>query len=382
MNSDAARYIPTLDGWRAVAILAVMAYHAHFELIGPRGYAPNAALTAVVDKWGVGVDVFFAISGYLICTRLLAERAKTGRIDLRGFYLRRTFRILPPYFAYLAVVGLLGAAGMLAVKRGEFLSCLVFLRNYVPKPLDGLYTRHFWSLAVEEHFYLIWPALLVLAATVPRARRLAFGLGMGIAVWRGIDSHWQIAARVFGQSFPGNVFRTDTRLDGLVFGCWAALLVADPGWRGRLDRWLSPAAWWGLVAVMLVVLYGPGMPMARLWVALLLPLVLVGTVLHPGTLVGRSLEWGPLRWIGRISYSLYLWQQLFLVPRPGPLPLGLLQVFPLNVLAVFGCALASYHLVERPVMAMRGRWFPARQAVAHFAAGQGEPLPRCGVAAP
>jgi peptidoglycan/LPS O-acetylase OafA/YrhL len=93
-------------------------------------------------------------------------------------------------------------------------------------------------------------------------------------------------------------------------------------------------------------------PMAATWEALLIVLVLAGTVLRPTTLIGHFLESGPMEWIGRMSYSLYIWQQLFLVESrvPRPLPLGRWQEFPLNILPVFGCALISYHAIERPLI--------------------------------
>ncbi len=356
-------YIPTLDGWRAIAILWVMLFHGGEELFGPSGVLPSATLYRAVQAGPTGVDIFFAISGFLICSRLLAEREKTGRIDLRRFYLRRSFRILPASTAYLVVVGLLGCAGVIPLGRREVPACLMFFRNYLPPAEDGEYTRHFWSLSVEEHFYLLWPGLIVLFATAPRARRAALAIGLAVLAWRWADTRWRVFEHLFGPHVPPKYMRTDRRLDGLIFGCWVALLVAEPAWWARLTRRLSSPVWLAMVAALLAIVCGRGVPaLARLAVPVLIPLILAGTVLRPELPAGRMLEWGPLRWVGRLSYSLYLWQQLFLIGRKGNRPLGWLQALPLDWLAALACALASHHLIERPMIAA-GRRLAARRKV-------------------
>src|SRR4051812_39674608 len=149
-------HLPTLDGWRGVAVLMVIVFHAlasPYPVFRPLG--------------GLGVSIFFALSGLLICNRLLAEFGRGGRIDLPGFYVRRAFRILPPAFAYLAALAALGAA-----TPPELGSCLLFWRNYYTG--GGWCTGHFWSLAVEEHFYLFFPVLLAWAGP-RRALPLAAG---------------------------------------------------------------------------------------------------------------------------------------------------------------------------------------------------------------
>jgi peptidoglycan/LPS O-acetylase OafA/YrhL len=302
------------------------------------------------ERGAVGVNIFFGISGFLICSRLLEEWRRSGRISLAGFYIRRTFRILPPYMTYLAVLAALAGLGVLAVNRWEWLSCLLFFRNYVTAPAPGAwwYTGHFWSLAVEEHFYLLWPTLLLLWGP-RRARWGAAGLATAVAAWRTVDAHFHISARLV----PGiNFFmRTDTSLDGLFWGCWLALILEVPAWRERLARALSGAGWSAVVAAFLAcVLFH--FPLNLAGQAALIPLMLAGTVLRPDRLAGRLLESAPLRWVGRMSYSLYIWQQMFLVHEHSVPRLAWLQVWPWNVAAVFACAAASFYLIERPMI----RW--------------------------
>lgn len=344
-KSQSRDYLPTLDGWRAVAIIGVLICHASTRLFGIGGTHANALLFSVTRYGALGVDVFFGISGFLICTRLLQEEQIRKRISLKSFYIRRIFRILPPYLLYLMTLASLSLAGFLVVRRLEWLSCLFFFRNYLPDGTEGWYTAHFWSLAVEEHFYLLWPGLLWLLGS-RRSRWAVVGLALLLALWRSLEFRYHWLAHLL----PGVNFyaRTDIRLDALLWGCWIALVLQLPGWRERFCRALTPGLWIGLVALCVAcVVWKPHL--AMLWQSLLIPLILVGTVLRPQSRVGRLLESPPMRWTGRISYSLYLWQQLFLVGNEvhAPLPFGLLQNLPLNVVAVFVCATFSYYVVER-----------------------------------
>jgi len=152
-----ALYLPTLDGWRALAILAVIFHHANLFSAGP-----------LSDQWIFqngyeGVDVFFAISGLLICWRLLDEESRRGRISLRNFYIRRAFRILPPAVIYLIAIAILSAIGLIHASAKELLASLLFFRNYLVQlghfSVSPWFTGHFWSLSVEEHFYLLLPGL-------------------------------------------------------------------------------------------------------------------------------------------------------------------------------------------------------------------------------
>jgi peptidoglycan/LPS O-acetylase OafA/YrhL len=345
-----SNYLPTLDGWRAVAILGVMICHACAAFFHPEGPCPNAFLRGLTRHGALGVDIFFGLSGFLICSRLLAEYRKNGSISLKKFYLRRCFRILPPYLTYLGGLGLLAAVGLVTISAQAWWSCLLFYRNYLPFSANGFYTYHFWSLSVEEHFYLLWPGLLILAGN-RWARCWAAGLALAITAWR----VWEFHHQWLGNLIPGVVFfgRTDIRLDGLLWGCWMALMLNDPIWRDRFTRWLIPGVWVGLAAAFIACVFCQP-PLTMLWQSTLIPLLLAGTVLRPATVAGRVLELAPLRWIGRISYSLYLWNSLFFagMSNPRPLPLGFLQTLPWSIFGVFACATLSYYFVEQPLI----RW--------------------------
>jgi peptidoglycan/LPS O-acetylase OafA/YrhL len=327
-NSPELRYIPTLDGWRAVAILLVLWAHQ-----GNYFYAtPEAYLRGGLFYFGTwGVPIFFGLSGLLITKLLLEENARTGRIDIKDFYTRRAFRILPPMFVYLAVVV---AAGLLQSGR-EVWSSVFFYRNYLPWQLGSWYSGHLWSLSVEEHFYLFWPAMLVFLG-VRKAWRTAIFLSLACAAWR-----WYMHA-------PIGDGRTDFRLDSLLLGAALAFALDSPA----LIRYVSPAAWLAIVGGILAAVHFD----LRLICAGLIPLAIAGTVTHPAWPISRVLNWWPVRWIGRISYSLYLWQQLFLYPPWQPKPWGWPQLFPWSIAGTFACAAASYYFVERPMIRL-GRRF-------------------------
>jgi len=356
MKDPRTGYIPTLDGWRAIAILSVMAAHETAHLVAPWPGWDGCPADYII-RFGVrGVDLFFAISGFLICSRLLEEKAELGRISLRNFYIRRACRILPPAFVYLAGVGLLSALGMLPITGRELTSCLLFFRNYLPFAYSGLtgacrgwYTLHFWSLAVEEHFYLIWPGLLVMAG-IRRARWFAGALALIVAAWRWWGFHHLSCAHDNLSSVAFD-FRTENRLDALLLGALVALIMSVPTYRAVLRRAIKPVTTAALiVVVVLLIRYNPHL--ALFWRSLMLPLIIAGTVMYPTSFLGRLLEMLWARWVGRISYSLYLWQQLFLVSAQTvhPFPLGILQEFPVNIAASCALAAASYYVVERPLI--------------------------------
>jgi peptidoglycan/LPS O-acetylase OafA/YrhL len=354
-----ASTIPTLDGWRAIAILGVVLCHASDAPLlareGPGGFWHT------LTRYGAeGVALFFGLSGFLITYRLLQERQRTGAISLRAFYGRRAFRILPACLAFLLAVSALAALGVLAIHPAELRSAFLFYRNYlVPNELGGWYTGHFWTLAIEEHFYLLWPGLLVWLGP-RRALRVAAALAVAVAAWRWVEIRFHPTAAWFPEL--GRSTRTDVRMDGLMWGAFAALLLHD----GVRERWLrrvyASRLTWGALAVGAgVCLHGSLLPWNAMWWGLLIPFLIVGTVLRPTGWLGRLLESPVLGWLGRLSYSLYLWQQLFLVGASveRPLPLGALQVLPLNLVGAFGCAALSYYALERPLVRVGKRLFSA-----------------------
>lgn len=343
-------YLPTLDGWRAIAIISVIISHDSLLSLGPLN-----------SHWlflygGRGVDVFFAISGILICSRLLEEERYNGRISLKNFYIRRAFRILPPAITYLLVLAVLAMFGVLVVYPAEWAEALLFCRNYpavlhLHSPVPAAwFTAHFWSLSVEEHFYLLLPALLVF---LPKRWRIPALSAMTVLI---IGNR---AIQLTHRPYQLIGFHTDVRLDSLLIPALVAVVMRDTHERLPLYRFLR---WWPVLTVPIVglIVVDSGSIWQTTLIAALMPLLIMGSVLHSKNVLGRFLEWTPLRYIGRISYSLYLWQMLFFTGHfYAQAPLGILNRAPWNYLAVLAVAIGSYHLVELPVMRIGHRFAPS-----------------------
>jgi peptidoglycan/LPS O-acetylase OafA/YrhL len=332
-STDRPKYIPTLDGLRAVAIVIVIASHTVSRLEHQR----------ILNLGHMAVLIFFALSGFLITTLLLDEFDLTGTISLRRFYLRRVFRILPPALFYLAVLSALTWSGLVACSWPTIRSALFFYTNYADIQNSGWFAGHFWSLSVEEHFYLLWPCLLLLAG-VRRGWRVAAAIAVAVAVWSVLDYRFQIFATVFHEPYQVmNAFRTDLMADTLLWGCCLAFYLR---WPGR--KVLSSKASTGLAVFALVLLLAPdALKIERSSFVLLhfAPALLLGAIVSaPSAPIGRFLEWAPVRFVGRLSYSLYIWQQLFLRPFGQRLPI------PVALMVIPVCAFLSYKLIEQPMI--------------------------------
>jgi peptidoglycan/LPS O-acetylase OafA/YrhL len=332
--------MPVLDGWRALAIGSVLLHHAVQGF-----YATEDAYASSLTQYGAfGVDIFFGLSGILITRLLLREWDECGSLRLREFYIRRTFRILPPCLVFLAVYTALG----LWQSKMELVSSLFFFRNYVPSLMTGFGSGHLWSLAVEEHFYLLWPGLLAICGP-KRSGQVAAALALGFGLWRMVES--QISPPLFPE-IPAH-FRTDLRLDALLWGCVVAFSLNNDSESKKLASQLRFPGWFAAVCILaLSIRYYS--PLTSVFVAVLIPAVLAGTLLHPEWWISRLLSLQPLAWLGRISYSLYLWQQVFLVPgwEPGR---HVWQQWPWNIVLALSAACLSYYAVEQPLIALGRR---------------------------
>ena len=342
--------IATLDGWRGIAISLVLLEH-----LTVYGKHP-------LPLGSLGVDVFFVLSGYLITSRLLIEQDETGGISLRKFYMRRAFRILPPVCLYLFAIAVLKLFLHRAdVTGSQITAALFFFRNYqfVAHPA-GLLTLQFWSLAIEEHFYLFWPVTLVLLG---RRKGLLFAsvLAIASAAWRlALETHAGLSALVGCATQAQAILRTDARLDGLLVGCGLALLLRKEAVQRFIYRNFPTEA----PVVLLIAVFADrhrthGQPALTTYI--LVALLLASSLVVKEGISYRALNLKPLVWLGGISYSVYIWQQVFLLHLPGDLLLGVLNRFPLSLACVLLVAWASYRFVEQPSIAWGSRAMRARQ---------------------
>jgi peptidoglycan/LPS O-acetylase OafA/YrhL len=343
-------YIATLDGWRTIAVGAVILYHARAIHLGSLSLAP------IQDFGNRGVQLFFAISGILICSRLLEEQRLFGRISLKGFYLRRLFRIQPAAFAFLFAIGLLTLFKTFHPTLPATLSSLFSYRNLfnalgMHQATDDRYTAHFWSLGVEEQFYFLLPFLLILV------RKHLFKLLVPVTLFAFV---WPILAHHFGLADRDIAYqRTDLAIRDLLVPAVFAVALNRPVLRKRMVQ-LSTHGFllWGVVfAVIGSELFLGGHP-TSLITCIGFPIMVLSTMLHPHQWVGRFLENPVFVFGGRISYSVYLWQELFFIHRPETSWLRFLQITPVNLLASLVLAIGSYYLIEKPFIRMGHRLAP------------------------
>jgi peptidoglycan/LPS O-acetylase OafA/YrhL len=354
-------YMPGLDGLRALAVLAVIAYHEQLA------WAPGGLL---------GVGVFFTLSGFLITSILISQWARLGRIKLGDFWLHRARRLLPALFVMLAVVtawvtvadrvrlgGLRTAVGAAAAYFSNWYLIArnqsYFARFAPPAPLD-----HLWSLAVEEQFYLLWPLLLLAGLIALRTLHAA-------AVWLIVPTAILTAASAYmmftlyqpGMD-PTRVYEgTDTRAFGLLIGAMLALAWPSAGERGTdgatraSSRWaralLDAAGLAGLAGIGLMIWrvgqYSPFAYRGGLVLLSVATAAVVAATAYPASIVGRALGWRPLRWIGVRSYGIYLWHFPVIVMTSQPNVKPGLLLAGLQIAACILLAALSWQLVEEPI---------------------------------
>ena len=394
------KYLPGLDGLRAIAVAAVIVYHLGY------GWAQGGLL---------GVGVFFTLSGYLITDILVGQWAARGRIKLADFWLRRARRLLPALFVMLAVVTLwvnLGERTFLPGFRGNVIASLSYVSNWwyidqhssyyarfaPPAPLD-----HLWSLAVEEQFYLVWPWIVLLLMWLAGRRRrrppLVDGLGglagpvtagapyltgrsrvvLAVVTLAAAGGSAVLMTALYHPGYdPTRIYEgTDTRAFGLLIGAALALVWPTRG-KGVVaggagaDRKVPPVARWlldaaglaGLVVIGLLVWrtneYSDFMFRGGLVLLSVATAAAVAAAVTPGSLLGRALGWSPLRWIGVRSYGIYLWHYPLIVltvaagAAGGPVSPVRAVVLVAGTVAV---AAVSWRFIEDPVRrGARLRW--------------------------
>ena len=314
-------YFPAFDVFRGIGILFVVAAHTPIQ---------SALLNSIRPLGALGVHMFFALSGFLITYRLVEEYEQAGAIDLKAFYKRRARRILPPAVFYLALLMLLGPGlKLLATSTKEIFASLLFYRNIVQPPLpDAWYTAHFWSLSLEEQFYLFWPGVLVLAGP-KRGRTGWFALAMIAAC-----TAWRI--HVFANDPGANIYRPDLLADHLLWGCWFGLKW--PAIERRISARIRTVL--GLAAIPLAALLIYLQP--RFWQPLFAFAVAAGFILCAVAARDWAAKLSPIRTLGKASYDCYIWQSLFLpMPLIG-LTMPVWQRLPWSYLAIAAITAASF----------------------------------------
>jgi peptidoglycan/LPS O-acetylase OafA/YrhL len=352
------RYMPGLDGLRAIAVLAVIAYHLGF------GWAPGGLL---------GVAVFFTLSGYLITDLLLGQWWR-GRMSLRTFWIHRARRLLPALFVMLVVVTAwitIADPDQLDHLRGAVISSALYVNNWwlidqhvsyfarfaPPSPLG-----HLWSLGVEEQFYLVWPWLLVLGVRFikepssatgvrPRLALITLGLGVASAILMAVLYHPGFdSTRVYDG--------TDTRAFELLFGAALAMVWPSRQLTSQITigarRILDGLGVVGLIVIGILIWrtndYSPFLYQGGMVLLSVATVFVIAAVVHPACRLGPVMGWKPLRWIGVRSYGLYLWMFPIIVLTTPTVTAGVEPLrATLQVAASIGVAALSWRFIEEPI---------------------------------
>ena len=358
MTVDRTKRFPCLDGWRAVSILIVLGSHC-----GHTGL-PDSLVPTVwwLFSGKMGVRFFFVISGFLITSLLLQEYDRRGKISLRRFYARRALRILPVYYAFLLVVFALQHFTAWHQSGAAWLGNLTFTTNYLG---DNWVTGHLWSLAVEEQFYVLWPILLVaIGCQNSKGLFIALALPVVVAPLVRVIGYTKTAPIILQPFFSEYSFLQ--HFDSLAVGCLAAVLLV------RKEHLVSQALGRfkrGGVLLALVLIFTPHV-LSRLLVAgmFTVPLgdscqaigfgmLILQGVLFPGGFA--PLNWPVIRNLGVLSYSLYIWQQLFCAsPKFFGWPDLWFMSMPGWLFAALLTAMLSYYCFEKPLLGLRARFRP------------------------
>jgi peptidoglycan/LPS O-acetylase OafA/YrhL len=326
------RTVPSLDGLRAISIAFVLVAH----LTVTRHFPGSLSRLGKLGEFGV--RVFFVISGYLITSILLAELRRKASISLPRFYFRRMLRLFPAAYFYILVIAVLAAKHVVSLDRWDLAAAITYTMNYHEVRRWSL--GHLWSLAVEEQFYLLWPLIL---RTLGQLRSVRFLIALVV-----VAPFLRLASPYVGPAFNFLIWT-----DALATGCLLAILREDLAANRRYARLLA-SRWFFLVPVAaLVANYVPFTKISWLFAETVMNLSIAASadwaMRNADTAVGRFLNLPAVSFVGVLSYSLYLWQQIFL-SRESVSPYC---AFPLNIILAVAMALVSYLLIEAPFLRFR-----------------------------
>jgi peptidoglycan/LPS O-acetylase OafA/YrhL len=325
--------IPSLDGMRGICILLVLASHTVGSSNFPRFYFLGGLAA-------IGLVVFFVLSGFLITTVLMREHGRTGTISLRNFYIRRFLRIFPVAYLYISVVALLSFLGIIGLRPHDLAFAVSYLMDFHHD--RAWYLGHLWYLTVEEQFYLLWPATIAILG-FRRGYFLAFAGLVFIPFSRMTISRW------FPTVSPS--FEVPEGTASILTGCLLALSFQWMTSKRVFTSNLFSIVLLGAVALRLYTWnHGYSVHGFSYVINILVALAVFRCIAIPDDRLGSILNSKALMFVGGLSYSIYVWQQLFLPPMPPG------SSFPLNVIAALATALCSYYLIERPCLNLKKRF--------------------------
>lgn len=340
------KQIPSLNGLRAISIVCVIISHIELKNLHFKD-APGGQ---------IGVNIFFIISGFLITLLLLKEQSSTGTVSLRNFYIRRSLRIFPVYYFLLLVYFVLQCFNVLQISTTSWIAALTYTKYFFIGGKFDWETGHTWSLSVEEHFYLIWPLVFVY---LKNSRKI-----FAIVV---------IAIIPFVRLFTDvSVLHLFTRADALMVGCLFALYYGDivVFTKARSSaqicipfitlalclgiKKLLPIADADLKNHITLAFFGSYGTITNICIAC----IIVIAINFENNIFFKFLNYKPINWLGKLSYSIYLWQQLFFSKH-----IGKLASLPINLICICTVAIISYYYLEIPFLKLKDKFSKKKSPV-------------------
>jgi peptidoglycan/LPS O-acetylase OafA/YrhL len=347
--------IPSINGLRAVAIIFVLLSHFVHTRTVP-AFLKN--ILSPIAEGDLGVRLFFVISGYLITTLLLRERKKYGQINMKKFYIRRSLRIFPVFYGYICFVAISAKWTGIPIESEVIYSSALYIQNFAPWGSDWR-LAHSWSLAVEEQFYLIWPAIFYKGVNILKKSTLLVLLLLGV-VARSISYKYPEMSNYLLLPFIRNI-------DFLAGGCTLAYLTF---YHNSLTKEITSKISQSLILIgltIVVILHKleghPDLDMLIIpicgTISVLFFAVLIAWTTqeaHKNKTLVRVLNSRIMDKIGIYSYGLYVWQQYYFVPAYHPSADRFWTQFPSNVILLIVSVTFSYHLIEKPFLKWKSRF--------------------------
>jgi len=340
------KYLPSLDGLRALSILIVLIGHIndsrHFPIITP-----------IFGNGSLGVQVFFVISGFLITTLLIKEKITKGDINLKKFYIRRAFRILPVAYLYILVVILLNPLFSLGITNKNFLCAIIFIQNFVADVKWPI--GHYWSISVEEQFYLLFPFIL------KANYKLYVNVLLALLILSPIIFYLH-SLPGFVEGYSANVVKLANRflnrgLYSIVIGSITSILLCKYPINFSVNKWVVNIIQLCLIYLIWFLFTYPFLEGVNfVLMAVCITVFMVSAIFFTTSIFYHILNLNFFKTLGVLSYSIYIWQQLFTIDKPwknsfrwGGSVIG-------NLIVLFLVAYLSYNYYEKPFLHLKKKF--------------------------
>lgn len=341
-------YFPSLDGWRAIAIALVVLGHLKFNVQPDSAYFKIANNIIYAE---LGVRIFFVLSGFLITSLLIKEFIKKQSINIRHFFIKRTLRIFPALYLFLIVLAVLNYIFKLDIPLKGFIGAAFYLSNFFYFH-SGWYTGHTWSLAVEEQFYLIWPFIFLYV----KENFISF-ICFVLAV--------HIILKLFWWFYPAYAEFTLapflTHAETIFIGAMLSFLSFKGFFNTDYKVWKSRLLCFSGILSILIISFCMNkghlgfvlVPFGSLAMNIIIGFLMLQTLINPNAILYKLLNTKIMINIGIISYSIYIWQQFFIVPVVVTHKIPYILIFPFNIFATFITAYISYHFFEKHFLKLK-----------------------------